>query len=147
MKKYRFFFGSIILVTFLSCTKHHDYIYSPDKKQCITIISDKRVRYIINGKHSSIPDSNYVKLDINNGQVGDDVVGCWNNGQYDWKLINDGAKIIENKLDTLRFKFGIKFPTNNKGIPTIIDFTGENCFEFGFEYNIINKHKRGIIVE
>ena len=129
----------VCLALFTSCTKHHDYIYSPDKKQCITIISDNNIRYIINGKHSSVPDTNYVKFDISKRlSFADNIVGCWKNKKYYWQIINDESTIIENRLDTVKYKFIEKLPKDSEGIPSSTVFRDEKGFFYlGFDYGKI----------
>ncbi len=130
------------------CVKHHNYIYSHDKKQCITIISSKGIRFIIEGKHSSVPDTNYIKLNIVQSGLGDEIVGCWKNEteKYSWKIINSEAQILENKLDTMRFKFVTEFPLDSTGIPTIADFTKIGCFHLGMEDGVIERSKGSVIL-
>ena len=72
----------------------------------------------MNGNHSSIPKSNYIKLDISKiTRLGDEIGICWNNGEYEWKIVNDKAKIIETKLDTLKYKFSKNWDKDKFGIP------------------------------
>ena len=51
---------------FLTGCKKMDriYIYTPDKKQCITVFNSNEIRYIVDGEHANIPDTNYLKLDV-----------------------------------------------------------------------------------
>lgn len=148
MKTYKIFFILTVSIIFQSCTKHHDYIFSPDKKQCITIISDKNIRYIIDGKHSSVPDTNYVKLDISKRiSFADNIVGCWKNKKYHWQIINDESTIIENKLDTFKYKFIEKLPKDRAGIPSKTVFRDEKGFFYlGFDYGKIYD-TYGVIIE
>lgn len=55
------------------------HFYSPSKDQCISIIIDENIRYIINGYHNSVPDNDFVKIDISkiDRDFGDEIVGCW----------------------------------------------------------------------
>ena len=138
MKKYFSIFALLFLV---SCTNEHRYIfYSKDKKQSITIISYGNIRYIINGEYDEVPKQNYVKIDLSSSPMNnnDELVGCWKTDKYEWIILNEGVTILENKLDSKRFKFGTEFPVDEKGIPTLIDFYNKpNCFDVGFEYNKI----------
>lgn len=137
-----------MLITLTSCNKHQNFIYSPNKKQCITIITDVDTRYIINGKHTSIPTTDYIKysLDSIDVEVGDEIVGHWKNNNYEWEIATDRAIILENKLDPKKFKFNKNFPTDNRGIPTIIEYTDKNSFDIGFDHGKIINYK-GAIVE
>ena len=53
--------------------------------------------------------------------------------------------ILENKLDSKRFKFNTNFPTDDNGMPTIIDFTDKNSFDIGFDNGKIINFK-GVII-
>lgn len=147
MKKINILSVIILFILFTSCNKHTNYIYSPDKKQCLTIITNVDTRYIINGKHSSIPTKDYIKysLDSIDTEVGDEIVGHWKNDKYEWEIATDRAIILENKLDTLKFKFVKNFPVDERGIPTIIQYTDNNSFDIGFEHGKIINYKGAII--
>ncbi|MDI9309502.1 MAG: hypothetical protein QM535_04750 [Limnohabitans sp.] len=137
MKKLYLIFFLLFLV---SCNKHCYTLYSNDKKQSITIISNGNIRYYINGKHNEVPEKNYVKVDLSTTAMmnNDELVGSWKTNKYEWKIINDGVTVLENKLDSTRFKCENKFPEDKNGIPTLIDFYNKpNCFDIGFEYNKI----------
>lgn len=143
------FYVIILLISLTNCHKNRYYVYSPDKKQCITIITEMNKRYIINGKHYfSIPEKDYVlySLDSINKEIGDEIVGHWNKSNIEWEIATDNAIIIENKLNKNKFEFTKNFPKDQNGNPTIIDYTDGNSFDIGFEYGkIINC--RGAIVE
>lgn len=48
----------VCLIFFLvGCDRRREiYFYSPDKSQCITLIDENDIRYIINGKHQQLKD-------------------------------------------------------------------------------------------
>lgn len=148
--KYFIYTISIIIFTTLSfcSSKNRVYVYSPDKKQCITIITNVNERYVINGKHRTIPSKNYIKysFDSIDVEVGDEIVGHWKNSNYVWELATDNAIIIDNKLDTTKFKFNKNFPKDDKGIPTLMNYTDENSFDIGFDHGKII-HYKGAIIE
>lgn len=108
-------------------------IYSADKKQCVTIITRGLNRYIINGKSNySIPKTNYVKLDLSNtSRIGDEIGVCWKNENYEWEIVNHKAKVIENKLDTLKFKFNESWDRDEHGIPNSKKYHKPNCGTIG----------------
>lgn len=148
MKKKYFITSIFILILFLGCSsKNRIYVYSANKKQCVTIITESHYRYIINGKHRNIPDANYVKIDISQvDKIGDGIAGCWETNNYKWLIINDQTKILENKLDTLKYKFVTDYPKDEKGVPTLKNFISGNCYNFDFEvFSIVPKN--GAIVE
>ena len=147
MTKYYYIFAILFLT---SCGNNHSYtLQSDDKKQNITIISQGDIRYIINGDHDKIPDTNYLKVDVSKTEMRgyDEMVGCWQSIDYEWFIINDEVIILENKLDTERFKFGTTFPEDEDGIPTIIDFNKPTCFDIGFAYNEILNIRGDITVK
>jgi len=107
-------------------------LYSIDKSQCISIITIGKTRYIINGKHSSVPKSNYIKLDISEiTSLGDEIGVCWNNGKYKWEVVNHKSKILEIKLDTLNYKFNTSWEEDKYGIPNSKKYHKSNCGTIG----------------
>ena len=85
-------------------------------------------RYIINKNHSSVPKSDYIKLDISTiTNLGDEIGVCWNNGKYDWEIVSDKSKIIEIKLDTLKYKFNTSWEDDKYGIPNAKKYHQPNC--------------------
>jgi hypothetical protein len=136
MKQKKLLLVLFILGSFISCNKNENYVYSPDKKQCITIITENKIRYIIDGKHCKVPNNNYIKLDISNRfSFADNIIGCWKNKEYQWQIINDEATILENKLDAKKFFFSEKLPQDEMGIPSDTIFRKEkNFFYLGFDY-------------
>ncbi len=137
-----------LLFALVGCNKTHYYVYSPDRKQCITIITDVDTRYIINGKYNSIPKTNFLQysLDSIDVETGDEIVGHWKNGNYQWEIATDKAIILEDKLDKKEFIFKRNLPVDSIGIPTLKDFTDKNSFEIGFDHGKII-YKRGAIIE
>ena len=132
------FISLAIFILFIGCKNNTGYFYSPDKTHCISIIADKDIRYIIAGKQSVLPDSNFVKIDVKHvdKEVGDQIVGCWNRNNLEWIILMDNVKILENRLDTNRFVFLASFPKDQSGIPTLDGYDRKtvNCFSIGFEY-------------
>lgn len=139
---------ALLIILFLtSCKNNYSYtFFSLDRKQCFTVISRGNIRYIIAGKRSSVPDTNYVKVSLKNiDSIGDEIVGCWKNDKYEWQIVNDKAVILNNKLDSTRFKFTTRFPEKDE-IPTLKDFVKDGCFDLGFDYNELGHVRRGVIV-
>lgn len=148
MKKINIIVSIFALITLFGCSsKNRIYVYSPNKKQCITIITENKIRYIIEGKHRKVPDTNYVKVDLSQvDKIADGIAGCWENNGYKWFVINDQTKILENKLDTTKYNFSTDFPKNEQGIPTLENFIGDGCYNFDFEVLSIVP-KNGAIIE
>ncbi len=141
---------SIFIFIILCCcsSKSTVHVFSPNKKQCITIITKNHVRYIIDGEHKTIPSKDFVKysLDSIDLEVADQIVGHWKNSDYEWKVVTDNAIIIENKLDSTKFKFIDNFPIDKDGIPTLINYTDKNSFSIDFDNGTIISY-RGLLVE
>lgn len=138
-----------MLAVISSCTNRNCiYVYSPNKKQCITIITMSDCRYIINGKHSSVPDTNYVKVNLSKAdKIGDGIAGCWENNQYKWLVINYQTTILENNLDTLKYKFKTNYPVDKKGVPGMEKFIDKGCYNFDFEVFSVVPENGAIIVQ
>lgn len=138
----------ISLMLFLGCSVDSIYhFYSPNKDRCITVITNKDIRYIINGYHNSVPDSNFVKLDLKRVDrgAGDQIVGRWNKDSLYWITVMDHVTVLENKLDSDKFKFLSHFPVDSRGIPTLIDYAGKDCFSISLEYQNLNRIEGSII--
>jgi len=145
-----FFLIGIVTFLYSSCDttdRNHFKLYSIDKKQCVTIITKMDTRYIINGNHDSVPISDYVKIDISEiDPIGDEIGVCWNNGNYDWEIVNHQSKVIVNKLDTLKYKFNINWELDERRIPNCLKYHQSNCGTIGLSHMKIYKNK-GIILE
>lgn len=136
-----------VLLSMNGCdNKKYIYIYSPDKSNCVTIINDKNIRYISDGKNNKVPDTNYIKLDIKNiDQLGDALHICWSKDHV-WDIVIHKSKVLESKLDTTRFRFSTTLPINEIGAPTEKKFRKEGCAIFDF-YRMKLSPDKGAIVE
>lgn len=107
-------------------------IYSENKKQCVTVITQGKTRYIINGEHNSIPETDYIKIDISEiTPLGDQIGVCWKNENYDWEIVNDKSKVLESKLDTMKYKFNMSWEKDSFGIPNTKKYVKSNCGTIG----------------
>lgn len=144
-----FFFGLFfVAIIFSSCSSTEIlHLYSPNRNQCITIITKSDERYIIDGKHYAVPDSNFVKISLAEmDRIGDGIAGCWEDEHFKWIILNDKTRILENKLDTKRYRFFTNFSKDETGIPTFKDFISDSCYNFDFEtFSAIPKD--GVIIE
>lgn len=110
----------------------HFVLYPTDKSQAITIITEGDTRYIMNGNLERVPDTNYIKVDISQiDPIGDAIGVCWNKGKYQWELVNHQSIILENKLDSSRFKFNTSWEVDDRGIPNAAKYHQENCGSTG----------------
>jgi hypothetical protein len=48
--------------------------------------------------------------------IGDEIGVCWKNENYDWQIVNHQSKILENKLDTTKFKFNTNWEKDKRVI-------------------------------
>lgn len=141
------FISIIVFFILIGCGKNEKiYIYTLDKKQCITVFNIDSLRYIVVGKHLKVPNSNYIKLDVSKIPfVGDALFLCWKDS-LGWDMVVPKSKIIEVKVDTLKFHFNTALPKDRRGIPTQIKYSGDNCAVFVFELMKLSPNK-GAIVE
>lgn len=122
------------------------YFYSLDKSQCITVISEYNQRYVIDGKHNHVPDTNFVKLHIKPiNSMWNGFYVCWKSEKYKWDVIVPYSEILESKLDTALFNFNTKLPKDERGIPTEIKFSGSNCAIYDFELKRLTPDKGAIV--
>tara|TARA_R110002096_G_scaffold400465_1_gene597081 strand:- start:1205 stop:1609 length:405 start_codon:yes stop_codon:yes gene_type:complete len=106
---------------------------SLDKTQQLTVIDRGDFRYLIDGHHSSVPKSNFIKLSVEKiDPVSDCIHICWKNERYDWEVVIDKSVEVESKLDTGRFKFNTSLPVDDRGIPTEKKFRQEKCAIFSY---------------
>jgi len=124
----------LLMATVIGCgEKRIIYLYPEDKSQCITVIDQGQFRYIVDGKFNSIPESNYIKLDVQKiDPLRDNIHVCWKNDHYEWDVVVDQSKVIESKLDPTRFNFSESLPEDDRGIPSEIKFRIPNCMVFSY---------------
>jgi len=121
---------------------HNIHICDPEEAQCITVIDPAYtdIRYVIDGKHSSVPDSNYIKVKIYTGEYPlDGIYICWKNESYEWEVIVVKTKdILENKLDQDRFLFRTELDRDER-ISMGERFLQVGCVDVGFydKYRIV----------
>lgn len=123
-----------IIFIFSSCFKREKviFIYNKSKSECVTIIWNKKFRYIIPEKCDKIPKSNYLKLDISHISLSDDYIYvCFHN--KGWELVNPSAIIAYSGIDTSQYKFESDLPIIDK-VPNQLKFTQHNCAIFGIKY-------------
>jgi len=128
-------FMLIGIVAITGCKRHHIHICDPDEEQCITVIDPayRDIRYVIDGKHLSVPDSNYIKLKISTGEYPlDGIYICWENESYEWEVIVvKTIEISENKLNQNRFLFYRELDRDERGVPTAERFMKPGCVTIG----------------
>ena len=118
------------------------YLYSSDKTQVISVISDynKNKRFVINGKYKSIPENGYIELDISEvPKIGDELGVCWNINGHKWEMVSDNSKIVKIKLDTTKYIFRENWFKDKDGAPTPTYYRQNNCFTVGVSN--YSKHK------
>lgn len=144
---YKVAFTIILVGTLISCSRSSEIkFYSLDRSNCVTVITEDTLRFVIAGDYDMIPDSNYVKLDISMiTELGDGVWICWLENQG-WDVIVDKAIILENRLDSNIYHFDTKLPVDKRGIPTEIKFRKENCAVFDFHSMKLSPNKGAIVV-
>jgi hypothetical protein len=129
------FVMGILLLT--SCGPSILQIYSPDKQNCFTIITEGKVRYIIDGEHQKLPEGNYLKLDISRTtELSDAVYICWHVPGKRGRLVMPNTEILENRMNPALYQFNNKLPEDNNGIPRPTSFTGNGCTSVGFSYKM-----------
>ncbi|MBO6524835.1 MAG: hypothetical protein JJ971_13470 [Balneolaceae bacterium] len=112
-------------------------IESPLGSGLITIITYNNLRYIIEGDKETIPDSNYVLLDISEiPELGDEIGICWEVENLKWRVVNYNAKVIENKLSVIDFEYQEDTDRTKIGVPTMINYMNDNCIRAELYDNI-----------
>lgn len=104
----------------------HIEISPLDESQVVTVITTGEMRYIMNGKHKTIPEENYLLLDMSKvDRLGDGFSICWDENGYKWKIASAYARVVENKLDTTKYLY--YQPLGEDGQPTSDGYTGKSC--------------------
>lgn len=133
----KYFVWMALITLSCSCTrKSLVHIYSPDRDQFLTVITDGDIQYLIDGIHTNVPDSNYVKLDISKKdlQVDNSLNVCWEESseKYLWNVVIDKTIILKSTLDTSKYLFQTKLPTRDGDIPTEAPFRKDSCATISF---------------
>jgi hypothetical protein len=144
------FFGLIIL-SILSCEQKVHHFYSPDRKNCFTlIIEDIDNRVVIDGYHNDIPENNFIRFNLKEiDPIANGFSGYWNDGKYNWSLVLFNETIItENKLDTTKFKIYINYKEDEKFNPILkgLKAKQKDFFNIGTEYRFY-RDSFGVIKE
>lgn len=133
MKNTLYLIVSVLLLT--SCSGDYLYIYSPSKDNCITVYTEKDIRYIMHGKYREVPNENYLKLDISKTtELSDAIYICWPKSGFHGEILIPKAIMIENKLDSTLYIFKNKLPLDKVGFPTPEKFSNDGCTSVGFSY-------------
>ncbi|WP_430908522.1 hypothetical protein [Maribacter sp. 2-571] len=143
----------LILVLAYGCSEKQSeiiYLYPADRSQVVTIISNytARGRAIAIGKHSEMPEKGYVLLDISGIREGGDEIGiCWDKNGHRWEMVNNGSRVINNKLDTTQYVFRDEWFKDKRGIANPEYYWQPNCFTVGTLDFSKHKPKENGIVE
>ena len=132
----------------IGCNRQEVIICSPDDTNCITVMTRafSDIRYVIDGRHTNIPDTNYVKIKISDHyRPGDTIYVCWNNQDYEWEAIVDKSIIIDNKLNENRFLFSNTIDKDPNGVPTVQRYRKPGCASIGL-YNEVNLYVEGTAI-
>ncbi|WP_281228763.1 hypothetical protein [Flavobacterium aquiphilum] len=149
----KIFFATLICLLFVNCDSNERstciYLYSKDKSQVISILSDygNNERIIAVGKVVTQPVKNYVKLDISEVvELGDEIGVCWLGKKKGWQLVNDKSKIINVRLDTTKYIIKTSWYQDEKGIPNTTYYENENCYTVGtLNYSKVHPYGNGYI--
>lgn len=123
--------AAVLLVS--SCSRYYYVFENIETKEVITIFETGYYRYIVSGKYDYIPDKDFVKLDTRNvSRLQDYINICWNKEHHGWKILSPNAEVIENKLDTTKYKIELKLPVDSRGVPISESLGSSNCSSFNF---------------
>ena len=131
----------IFSIIYVSCSnqkyERKVYIDSPDRTHSITVITSDGTRYIITGRQETIPNSNYIKLNVGkSSSMDEDLLICWDTEGYSWKMVHQALNIVENKLDTLSYNYSIELEKDERGIHTARNYRNDNCTTITIYYNL-----------
>ncbi len=139
----------VLILSMIGCSKKRIiHFYPDDKSQCITVIDDSNIRYVIDGKHNSVPKSNFIKLDMQDVDLlSNSVHICWKNDEnlFNWYVVVDKSKIIQNKLNNKDFHLETSLPDDKDGIPTEVKFRQGKCMIFSYYLMKLSPNVEGLV--
>lgn len=142
----RLYFPFIAFLVIACSNEKVIYFYPLDKSNCVTVINRGDLRYVIAGKVTEIPESNYAELDVKNiDSLGDGIWICWLDNN-NWEMVIHDAEMIKNELDSSRYSLKTQLPKDERGIPHETKFSKQNCAVFDF-YLMRLSPNEGAIVE
>ncbi|MEL7122968.1 MAG: hypothetical protein AAFO07_26200 [Bacteroidota bacterium] len=124
-----------VVLSSSSCVqlKKEKIICHSKSNRCIRILDQKSSRTIYFDQNLK---SEYVKLDISKiNKVMDGIFVCFYNGRIE--IINPQSLIIESNFNENSYSFSNKMELDNKGLPNILKFHQEDCFEFNMKAEAI----------
>lgn len=76
-----------------------------------------------------------MKISIDNfDPIAEEIIGYWSDYNCGWVLYNHNSIILENKLDTMKFKFKTHLPTDSYGITRLEPILKSNYFRVDLSY-------------
>jgi hypothetical protein len=106
------------------------YIENEITNKKITVITKDTIRYLIDGFHHYVPDTNYVKIGISDDySYGNILTICWASKGKEWVATNT-IEILENKLDPKRFIYSSTLE-DALGYTDQIETLPDNCTSMG----------------
>ncbi len=141
-------FLAISLFLLTSCDGRRFYFYSPDEKQSFTVVKKGDYRYIYNGDSWIFPDTNYIKIDVSKvDETLDGLEVCWNPHGSGWEIFQFDCQILENKLDSTKFRFSCLPSEEIVGEYDFSQYRKPNCFSFNFYTEKLSNNSGGTIVK
>lgn len=111
------------------------YIQNKKTNDKITVFTKDTTRYIIDGYHHFVPDTNYVKVIISDDyNFGEHLTICWGLDGKTWKAIHTD-RILENKLAPDWFEYNISLK-EALGQSTQIESLPNTCSLIYLNYNL-----------
>jgi len=123
-------FMLIGIVAITGCKRHHIHICDPDEEQCITVIDPayRDFRYIIIGRHETVPDSNYAKLKLGKTvRHYDGISICWDNYVHNLEIVIPRTEIIEDHLNMNGVVLKTQFDKDEHGLPITDKYRSDDC--------------------
>ena len=122
------------ILTVVSCSQVDTVqLCNSANSNCVTFITQDSIRYIIPGSTTKIPNTNYAILQVGHlDPLADAIYMCWLESEG-WQITIPKAKIVKNLLDSGDYRIFTELPTDNRGIPTAIDFSQDPCAIFDYE--------------
>ncbi|OAN60631.1 hypothetical protein A8B79_08895 [Balneola sp. EhC07] len=136
MNKQLYRISVFLVFLVINCNNDRVFINSFNEDQTITILTQDTIRYVINGEHKSIPDTNYIKYKISSRRFADEFGVCWDKDGYKWKVVNEALEIVDNRLNSNLYFLKINHDLDSRNIPTMINYMENDCIRFTIEDNI-----------
>lgn len=136
-----------IVLALTACRYEKRELCSSDFTKSITIVDEEQKRTIYYKSDGDLSDDkSYVKLDISKIDLeSDGIFVCWNDEHGKISIVNPKSIILEENINKNFYSFSSNHDVDSLGLPKILKFHQEGCFEFNLLSNSIFPKNNSVI--